>query len=201
METGLIEQLGPLQLPAWVTAIAVVLYVLREPIAKAIPPAFNIFGRRSEHEAKMRELAEQRAEDKADFERQDNIAIMQSMMSLQGEAIRQNEKLLDFLMDRLDRQIVAIGEDVRERLSGVKEDIAGVRRNLDEIKQRWAEAYTASDKSTAELAIVRQEVATLVIQMRRAEEKIDRAAELEFELANERRVNRELKTTLEEVTK
>lgn len=102
-----------------------------------------------------------------DAERQDNIAIMQSMFQLQDRTIKQNERLIDFLMTSIDVRL-------KEIVTTIKTEISGVHTDLGDISKRWLSATAQMSNTQNQSHIMTIEISKLVERVDRINRRLDR---------------------------
>ena len=146
-----------IHLPAW--AIVIMLIINRLGLAKVMPNLFGIWRNQSEQE-------QERATAQLDFDRQDEITILSSMIALQTEGIRQNEKLLGYLMSSLDSKIATGFESIRL-------EMVEVRQELRDIGDRWLAASKEIGGVKSHLTVFSHELVQLVDKMRVIERHLE----------------------------
>ena len=123
------------------------------------PMSRSSWRNQSEHE-------QERATAQLDFDRQDEITILSSMIALQTEGIRQNEKLLGYLMSSLDNKIAAGFESIRL-------EMVEVRQELRDIGDRWLAASKEIGGVKSHLTVFSHELVQLVDKMRVIERHLE----------------------------
>lgn len=146
-----------IHLPAW--AIVVLLIINRLRLANVLPQIFGLWRTQSEQE-------QERATAQLDFDRQDEITILSSMIALQTKAIHQNEKLLEYLMSSLDTRIATGFERIRL-------EMVEVRQELRDIGDRWLAASKEIGGVKSQLTVFSHELVQLVDKMRAIERHIE----------------------------
>ena len=148
--------------PWW--AIATILLALnlikpiKELLAGMFPQLFGFLTKRAEAEQE-RQLFE------ADAERQDDVTLWSSMVQLQTEAIRQNEKLLDFIIQRLDTRLSELAQTI-------KQELGQIRQELDDIGNRWLTASKETIQNKSQVHLLTIEISKLVDKMGHLENKL-----------------------------
>jgi len=145
----------------WVAAfILLALNLLKVPLANLMPKVFGHFTR-------IKELEAETAYEKAAADRQDDIAVMQAMIKLQTDIVRQNDRLLDFVTSRFDARFVELS-------STVKEEMAAVRKELSETNERLLVIGREVAKFQAESQVYRHELVSLADRVREVSLLVDK---------------------------
>lgn len=144
--------------PLWLIVIWMFIVTFRNQIASIFPTLGNILGAQIESKRHLEEM-------EAEGERQDELALWSSMVHLQTEAIRQNEKLLDFIIRRLDQRLIEMGETI-------KQELGSVRHELSDMTNRWLVASKEASSSHNEVHLLRNEIVRLIDKMEAIERHI-----------------------------
>lgn len=113
----------------WTMAGAII--ILLAKVAKDEIPKLLAHSRKQEvHEM----LAE---EQKLGEVRQDDVATFANMVALQERITKQNEKLIDYFINDLDRAIVEL-----------RNSVTSVEANLSEVDKRWLERHATAQQRT-----------------------------------------------------
>ena len=148
--------------PGWLIIVVLVLNLFKSPIAKLFPVWFGFLTVRADTRSRIEEI-------EAEGNRQDEVALWESMVRMQTESLRQNEKLLDFIIHQLDARI-------SELASLIKEELGAVRQELADISQRWLAAMQHASQSSAHTQLLKVEIVRLVDKMEEVERQILRLA-------------------------
>ena len=148
--------------PGWLIIVVLLLNLFKSPIAKLFPAWFGFLTARADTRSRIEEI-------EAEGNRQDEVALWESMVRMQTESLRQNEKLLDFIIHQLDDRI-------SELASLIKEELGAVRQELTDISQRWLAAMQHASQSSAHTQLLKVEIVRLVDKMEEVERQILRLA-------------------------
>jgi DNA anti-recombination protein RmuC len=144
--------------PIWLIALLFALNLFKEPLARMFPVFFSFLTSRAKWEAEQRAI-------KDEAERQDDIAILSAMVQLQTETIKQNERLLDFILSRLNSRLTEMGETI-------KAELQSIRQELNDINNRWLAASVESNKAASQHQLTRAELVRLIDRFEAVEKKL-----------------------------
>lgn len=134
--------------PVWTVATLLALNLLKQPLANLWPNLFGFLTTRAEA-AKEQRLFE------ADAGRQDEVAIISAMVSLQQQIVKQNADLFNFIKDRLDKRLEAQSALINQKFQDFEQ-------RLRDIDNRWIAASRQSDGLKNEIAMFRNEITRMV---------------------------------------
>lgn len=144
--------------PVWAVLTLMALNLLKEPLSKNFPLIFGFLTRPIEAKRERQQFFD-------DAERQDDIAIMQSMMKLQSQAIQQNERLLDFIINRMDTRLKEVAEAIRS-------EMAEIRQELTDINNRWLTATKQMSNNQNQMHLMTIEISQLVEKFDKADQRL-----------------------------
>lgn len=144
--------------PWWALALIIILIQFREPLSKVFPSFFGLLTHKAQAER-------ERVENMEEAERQDDIAVFQTMIRLQTETLRQNEKLLDFIINRLDTRLI-------ELAANLKSELGAIRHELEDISQRWLQSTRESQQAANQHHLLKIEISRLVDRMEGMEKEM-----------------------------
>jgi hypothetical protein len=149
--------------PVWAVLVFLALNLIKEPLSKNFPQIFG-FMTRPFDDRRERQLFQD------DAERQDDIAIMQSMMRLQSQTIQQNERLLDFIINRMDTRLREVAEAIRAEMTDI-------RTELNDINGRWLTATKQMSNSQNQTHLMTVEISKLVDKFEKTDQRLKRMIE------------------------
>ncbi len=158
----MVEGIDTSSWPIWLIIVVMVLNLLKSPIAKLFPDWFGFLTVQANTRSRIEEI-------EAEGNRQDDVVLWEAMVRLQTEALRQNEKLLDFIIHQLDARISDLA-------ALIKDELGAVRQELTDISQRWLAAMQQTSQSSAYMQLLRTEIVRLVDKMEEIERQILRLA-------------------------
>ena len=136
--------------------------LFKSPIAKLFPAWFGFLTVQADTRSRIEEI-------EAEGNRQDDVVLWEAMVRLQTEALRQNEKLLDFIIHQLDARISDLA-------ALIKDELGTIRQELTDISQRWLAAMQQTSQSSAHTQLLKVEIVRLVDKMEEVERQILRLA-------------------------
>lgn len=145
MDIGMIDITG---WPVWIVAILLAINILRQPLANLWPNLFGFLTMRAET------VREQRLFE-TDANRQDEVAIISAMVSLQQQIVKQNADLFNYIKDRLDKRLEAQSALINQKFQDFEQ-------RLRDIDNRWIAASRQSDGLKNEIAMFRNEITRMV---------------------------------------
>lgn len=144
--------------PVWLIALLIILNLFKQPLARLFPGLFSAFVEKARFDAEQKAI-------EAEGERQDDIAILSAMVQLQTEAIKQNERLLDFIISRLDDRLTELGQTIKSELQAIRHELA-------DINQRWLTASVESNKAASQHQLTRVEITHLIDRFEKIERQL-----------------------------